>query len=175
MSAPPASSRTQAAGLESGTSAAASAEPEPLDDPLGDRAGSHGLRAGPKPDTTPLPIAYSSRLSFPTSTATLRNNALSGVINDRDGGTFTAAGNLENVAPATMRTWFVEPAAGDFRLRDGSALVNLGSAGSGVVDDYCADDRDDGLADIGAIEYDGEQDCITVLDAPFRLFRDGFE
>ena len=58
--------------IDSGTIAAASALPDPLDEPLGVRARSQGLRAGPKPETTPLPMANSSRFSFPTSTAPAR-------------------------------------------------------------------------------------------------------
>jgi hypothetical protein len=48
---------------------AASAAPLPLDDPPGSRPNAHGLRAGPKPDSVPLPVANSSRLSLPSSTA----------------------------------------------------------------------------------------------------------
>ena len=55
--------------IDNGTIAAASALPDPLDDPLGERARSHGLRDGPNPDTTPLPMANSSRFTLPTSTA----------------------------------------------------------------------------------------------------------
>src|SRR5688572_9424261 len=55
--------------IDSGTIAAASALPDPLDEPLGVRVKSHGLRAGPNPETTPLPIANSSRFNLPASTA----------------------------------------------------------------------------------------------------------
>jgi hypothetical protein len=55
--------------IDSGTMCAASAAPDPLDDPAGLYARSQGLRAGPNPDTTPLPIANSSRFSLPTRTS----------------------------------------------------------------------------------------------------------
>lgn len=112
---------------------------------------------------------------FTASSATLRNNVLSDAIRNRDGGTSTSNGNLTQVDDASMQAWFVNPAAGDFRLSDGSALINRGVASTGVLDDFCGDDRDDGNNDLGAIEYDGELDCVTVLDQTERVFRDGFE
>ena len=60
---------------------------------------------------------------FPTSSATLRNNALTGAIRNRDGGTSTQSGNLANVALATMQAWFQDPANADFRALDVAALV----------------------------------------------------
>jgi parallel beta-helix repeat protein len=113
---------------------------------------------------------------FATSTATLRNNAITGAIRNRDGGTSTQSGNLVSVPLATMQGWFVNPAQGDFRALAVSTLVNQGVAGTGVVDDWCADDRDDGVNDIGALEYDGENDCDTRLDAPSGVvFANSFE
>ena len=113
---------------------------------------------------------------FATSSATVRNNALTGAIRNRDGGTSVQSGNLAGVAVATMQAWFVDPANGDFRALDVAALADQGVGGTGVVDDYCGDDRDDGFNDIGAIEYDGEADCDTRPDAPADLILvDGFE
>ena len=113
---------------------------------------------------------------FATSSATVRNNVLTGAIRNRDGGTSTQSGNLANVAPATMQAWFQDPASGDFRALDVATLVNQGVGGTAVVDDYCGDDRDDGLNDIGAVEYDGEADCDTRPDAPADpILVDGFE
>jgi hypothetical protein len=48
---------------------AASAAPLPLEEPPGSRSRFQGLRAGPKPDSVPLPVANSSRLSLPSITA----------------------------------------------------------------------------------------------------------
>jgi len=113
---------------------------------------------------------------FATSSATLRNNALTGAIRNRDGGTSTQSGNLANVALATMQAWFQDPVNADFRALDVAALVDQGAGGTAVIDDYCGDDRDDGLNDIGAVEYDGEADCDTRPDAPASvILADGFE
>jgi len=113
---------------------------------------------------------------FAASNATLRNNALTSIIRNRDGGTSTQSGNLTNVTLATMQAWFKDPANGDFRGLQVDDLVDQGIAGTGVTDDYCGDDRDDGINDIGAVEYDGENDCDTRLDAPPNLlFLNGFE
>ena len=45
---------------------AARAAPLPLEEPPGSRAMSHGFRAGPNPDSVPLPVANSSRFSLPS-------------------------------------------------------------------------------------------------------------
>src|SRR5579862_7473510 len=51
-------------------SPAATATPEPPDDPPGTRARSHGLRVTPSPEfSVDEPIANSSQLSLPTMTA----------------------------------------------------------------------------------------------------------
>src|SRR5512135_851688 len=54
--------------IDSGTMSAMSAAPEPPDE----YARSHGLRAGPNPDRTPLPIANSRRFSLPSMIAPAR-------------------------------------------------------------------------------------------------------
>jgi parallel beta-helix repeat protein len=132
--------------------------------------------AGTRIDHNTLFNTFGIDVRFSTSTATLRNNAIDSVIRNRDGGTSTQAGNLLSVPLAIMRGWFAAPDLGDFRALDASALRNLGVAGTGVVDDYCGDDRNDGVADIGALEYDGELDCDTRLDAPpAAVFANGFE
>lgn len=51
--------------MASGTMPAASAAPEPLDDPDGERDRSHGLWAGPTSPLCWLPIANSTRVSLP--------------------------------------------------------------------------------------------------------------
>lgn len=113
---------------------------------------------------------------FATSSADLRNNVLSGSIRNRDGGTSTQAGNLASVSNASFAAWFVAPAQADFRLLDGSAIVNHGVAAPLVVDDFCATPRTDGLPDIGAVEYVGGTICdTTVGGGTALLFADGFE
>ena len=113
---------------------------------------------------------------FPASTADLRNNLMSGLIDDRDGGTFTSAGDLTGVSLASLATWFQAPALADFRLLNGATFVDLGVAAPLVVDDYCANLRDDGLPDIGAVEYDGDGVCVTTQAGGIAfVFADGFE
>jgi parallel beta-helix repeat protein len=113
---------------------------------------------------------------FATSSANVRNNAYMGALRNRDGGTSTAAGNLGGVSAATMQGWFVAPGDGDFRAAAIAGLVDAGVAGTGVLDDWCGDDRDADPPDSGAIEYDGEADCATRRDPPGApLFADGFE
>lgn len=113
---------------------------------------------------------------FATSTASVRNNAFMGALRNRDGGTSTAAGNLAGMSAATMQGWFANPADGDFRALAIGSLVDLGVTGTGVVDDWCGDDRDADPPDPGAIEYEGEADCDTRRQPPDApLFADGFE
>ncbi len=122
-------------------------------------------------NTTGIDVRYAA------STADLRNNLLSGQIRNRDGGTHTSAGDLTQIAPASFAAWFQSPALANFRLLDGSAIVNLGVAAPLVVDDFCANLRDDGLRDIGAVEYDGDGACDTAIGGGQvgLLFGDGFE
>jgi parallel beta-helix repeat protein len=101
-------------------------------------------------------------IRFEASTADLRNNVLDGKIRNRDGGTHTQGSNL---AQSDLTQWFANPAAADFTLVDGAGLVDQGEALSEVTDDFCTNDRNDGLPDIGAVEYDDDGVCITT--APY--------
>lgn len=114
---------------------------------------------------------------FAASTADLRNNLLSGQIRNRDGGSHTSAGDLSQVALASFASWFQDPALANFQLLNGSSIVNLGVAAPLVSDDFCANLRNDGMADIGAVEYDGDGVCDTTVGGgqPGLLFGDGFE
>ena len=113
---------------------------------------------------------------FPASTADLRNNVLSGAIRNRDGGTSTQAANRAGVTPAQWTSWFLNPAGADFTLLDGSQIVNLGQILAQVPDDYCGNLRDDGVPDLGAVEYDGDGACNTTQPGGGgEIFEDGFE
>jgi parallel beta-helix repeat protein len=115
---------------------------------------------------------------FPDSSADLRNNLLGGAIRNRDGGTSASSGDVSGVDPATFADWFVDPANADFRLRDGSAIVDEGVAVAWVATDFCGTPRNDGFPDVGALEYVPEPACHTdtgggtPLDV---LFADGFD
>jgi hypothetical protein len=112
---------------------------------------------------------------FAASSVDLRNNLLNGRIRNRDGGQSTEGGNLEEVALADFRDWFSNPAAADFTLVDGTALVDLGELVPSVLDDYCGNPRD-AVADIGAVEYSTGAFCDTTEPGGSDLlFRDGFE
>lgn len=114
---------------------------------------------------------------YAASTAEIRNNLLGGAIRLRDGGTSANAGNLTGVTAADFTAWFQAPDAADFRLRDGAALVGLGVTAPQTVEDFCANRRNDGAPDIGALEYDLQQHCATDSGGgvPLRLFADGFD
>ena len=113
---------------------------------------------------------------FVASTADLRNNVLSGSIRNRDGGTSTQSGNLTQVSNASFAAWFAAPASSDFRLLDGSSIVNQGVAAPLVTDDFCGTARSDGMPDIGAVEYVAPDACATTVGGGLSvLFANGFE
>jgi hypothetical protein len=110
------------------------------------------------------------------STADLRNNVLSGSIRNRDGGASTQSGNLTQVSNTSFATWFAAPASADFRLLDGSAIVNQGVAAPLVTDDFCGAVRSDGMPVVGAVEYATPNGCGTTVGGGIAvLFADGFE
>jgi len=97
---------------------------------------------------------------FSVSTADIRNNVLSGSIRERDGATTTLGTNLTNTTE--WISWFTDPDNLDFGLVDGVDIVDQGEPLADVVDDFCTNDRDDGLNDLGAVEYDGDGPCDTT-------------
>jgi parallel beta-helix repeat protein len=99
---------------------------------------------------------------FEASTADVRYNVLDGKIRERNGGTSTETGNLAQVSDADFKAWFTDPAASDFSLVDGAALVDKGSPLAEVTDDFCTNTREDGAPDLGAVEYNGDGDCPTT-------------
>ena len=107
-------------------------------------------------DTTGIDVRFS------TSSATLRNNLLSGGIHNRDGGTSTSTGDLTQVSLANFAAWFSDPAAADFGLLDGAEIVDQGVATPLTADDFCGTPRSDGAPDVGAVEY-GAGACDTTV------------
>ena len=112
-------------------------------------------------------------IRFTASVANLRNNIVDGPIRERDSGTAILGTNLLNQSLAQMRTYFTDPDNADFALESGASIVNQGETLALVVDDYCANLRDDGNHDLGAIEYDGAV-CPTAHSA-LDLFANSFE
>ena len=99
---------------------------------------------------------------FGVTVADVRNNVLSGSIRERDGATTTLGSNLEGMSPDDWTDWFADPANLDFSVVDGFAIIDAGETLADVSDDFCENLRDDGLPDIGAVEYDGDVACITT-------------
>ncbi len=103
-------------------------------------------------------------LRFATTDVVVAGNLTSGRIRDRDGASSARENNLEEVT--AWAAFFVDPDALDFSLRDGSTIVDLGGARPDVPDDFCGNRRDDGVADLGAVEYDGDGPCDTTRAHP---------
>jgi hypothetical protein len=136
-------------------------------------AAASGIYANTLYDTTGIDVRFAA------TSADLRDNVLSGQIRNRDGGTSTEGNNLEMVALAEWDAWFATPAAADFTLTDGSAVVDAGAPLDAVADDYCGARRRSGPPDLGAVEYPTpapSSPCNTALaGGASELFRDGFE
>ena len=113
---------------------------------------------------------------FAASTATIRNNLVSGAIRERDGGSAAAAANLTGLDLATYGAWFADPGALDLTLLDGSAFVDQGVALSDEAPpDFCGR-RGRGVApDLGAIEYATAAPCAASLPGAGDVDEDDFE
>jgi MYXO-CTERM domain-containing protein len=105
-------------------------------------------------------------MRFSATTGEVRNNLLMGQLRNRDQATAVFENNLELASQADFQAWFTDPDALDFSLVDGSAFVDQGENLAAVVDDYCANIRDDGSHDLGALEYDRDGTCDTSV--PFE-------
>lgn len=104
---------------------------------------------------------------FESSSATLRNNLMSGRIRERNGGTITLQeGNITQLSSQDFAGLFTNPSALDFSLVDGSSFVDSGITPSSSSLDYCGQSRD-GLPDVGAIEYLTANPCDTSVLPPF--------
>ncbi len=111
---------------------------------------------------------------FPESTALIVNNILSGDIWDRNGGKSirrnNLIGNVNNKLFSLRQSfagWFVDPAAGDFSLKNGRDIVDKGEETPGLIwEDFCGYPRQ-GTPDMGAIEYGDTQPC-----RPFDAIRE---
>lgn len=57
----------------------------------------------------------------------------------------------------------------DFILIDGVGLVDGGEFFVEVFDDFCINLRDDGFLDIGVVEYDGDEVCVTISFYVFKF------
>ena len=86
---------------------------------------------------------------------------LAGIVRGRDGGSFFAGTNAENIALKAFTAAYQSPLAGDLRvIGDVSAWVDGAAARDDVQDDYCARERPDGQVTLGALEH-SLGDCET--------------
>jgi parallel beta-helix repeat protein len=99
------------------------------------------------------------------STATIANNIVSGPIGNGDGGQYVASATLSNVSDAMFNAWFVNAAAANFALRDGSSIIDKGRRLSGVASDFCGQPRNSGPPDIGPIEYAAGSNCSRAIQS----------
>lgn len=111
---------------------------------------------------------------FTGASATIRNNLVSGSIRNRDGGVSSQSNNSTGLTLPTYETFFADPLLPNLTLLDGTTFVNAGVA-TGTPDDYCANPRQDGQPDRGAIEYDGATTCDVAAPGSRHVFEDGFE
>lgn len=107
--------------------------------------------------TTGIDVRYAA------SVVDARGNVLSGPIRARNSATVNKSGNLEQVSNSDFLAWFADPAAADFSLVDGTALVDVGSEPTDTLpDDFCGNPRADGAPDLGAVEYGSASPCDTT-------------
>ena len=100
---------------------------------------------------------------FATSSATVKNNIMSALRN-RDGGTSTAASNLNGQTKATLDAIFNNAGLGDFSLKNGSAIVDKGE--NLLSNDMCGLSRS-APSDLGAIEYKSGSTCAADIKADY--------
>ena len=114
---------------------------------------------------------------FKTSTAAIHNNIIDGRIKDRDGGTHFSDNNLISTQCGWIARWFGTcspadwyqgPLAGDFRLLDGSKIVDRGNIEPGSTRDLCGRPRPP-RPDIGPIEYSTSSPCLPDMARPDAL------
>lgn len=105
-------------------------------------------------------------IRFQGSTADIRNNIVSGLIRDRNGGDHTEANNLVHPHSGSLMDLYADVATGNFRLRREGEIMGKGRRLPEVTDDFCGRPRRLAVYDLGAIEY-GPGRCGTT-----RMLRD---
>ncbi|MCU0701021.1 MAG: PE-PGRS family protein [Myxococcaceae bacterium] len=100
---------------------------------------------------------------FDTTTGTAVGNVTSGVIRQRDLGTFAGMANLTGVTTATFDGWYTTPLAGDLSVQGSvSMLVGAGPREPLVTDDFCGRPRPtSGPYTQGALEH-SLGSCVTT-------------
>jgi parallel beta-helix repeat protein len=107
-------------------------------------------------------------IRFPESTALIANNLVSGKIWDRNDATSERRNNLVRANDRFLWSfkkdftdWFVDPAAGNFVIKDGKDIIDKGENSNLIWEDFCGNKRD-GLPDIGAIEFGNQDTCLPI-------------
>ena len=91
---------------------------------------------------------------FATTTGEAVGNLMTSVARQRDGGTMTTNGNVENVALSQFQQWYASPLTGDLSvLGDVSSLIGAGPMRADVKNDYCGALRPNGALTVGALEH----------------------
>lgn len=110
---------------------------------------------------------------FASSSGRAHGNLLASAIRTRDGATFAAGTNLQQVAQASFDGWYAAPLEGDLSVvGDVSSLIGAAAATPEVTDDYCGRPRpESGSFTLGALEHslgecsDAPPDAGTQMDA----------
>lgn len=103
---------------------------------------------------------------FPESTATVRNNVIDGRIYARDGGTFTAAGNVMSDFQAALNRdisndYFEAPRTGNLTITDRNALATKGVDISGLDRDICNREISERHRHVGPFSPETSPPCIS--------------
>lgn len=103
---------------------------------------------------------------FTSSTGTAHGNLMTSVVRSRNGGTFTAGTNMENVSVATFDGYYQAPLTGDFGIQGNvTPLIAAAAPSPLVTDDFCGRPRPStGNHSVGAFEHSlGDCDGGTVV------------
>ena len=105
---------------------------------------------------------WTSVTYFSNTSVTSVGNVCSGRIRNRDGATSTQVDDLAT-DDATLDGIFSNPSALDFTLLDGAMIVDQTAPNASIPDDFCGNLREDGMHDLGAVEFDGDGPCDTSV------------
>jgi len=104
-------------------------------------------------------------IRFPESSAVIKNNLLTGRINNRDGGKSIRNYNLivpkKSFFKKGFSDWFVNPDNLDFALKNQGPFIDKGEFLSEIYEDICGNPRVE-TPDIGAFEYNDTKICKLI-------------
>lgn len=104
-------------------------------------------------------------IRFSESSAVIKNNLLSGRINNRDGGKSTSTSNIivseKSFFKKDFSDWFVNPDKADFSINEQGPFIDKGEFLPEIYEDICGFPRT-GVPDIGAYEYTNTKLCTLI-------------